>query len=122
MLTVSNRLRGENNMEFSYRVIREGIMSLQLEPGQAIRPMELAEMLHLSRTPIREVLMKLQEENLVEVIPQIGTCVSKIKPQLIQEASFMRFTLEKEVLKCHVSHFLKRVCLSLKRILLFRRS
>ena len=74
-------------------------MSLQLKPGQSISEVELAEALNLSRTPIREVLAKLREEHLVVVIPQVGTYISKINPQLIMEASFMRYTLEKEVLK-----------------------
>jgi DNA-binding GntR family transcriptional regulator len=103
MLTVSAKLSGENNKDYSYRVIKEGIMSLELQPGQAISEIELAEALHLSRTPIREVMTKLKEENLVEVFPQVGTYISKIKPQLVEEASFMRYNLEKEILKlaCH---------------------
>src|SRR3954447_16604414 len=99
MFTVFERLRGENNKDFSYRVIKEAIMSLELKPGQAISEIELADMLNISRTPIREVMAKLKEEYLVEVLPQVGTYVSKIKSQLIEEAAFMRFTLEKEVLK-----------------------
>jgi DNA-binding GntR family transcriptional regulator len=99
MLTVSKRLPGENNKDYAYRVIKEGIMSLELEPGQAISEIELAETLNLSRTPIREVFAKLREENLVEVIPQVGTYITKVKLQLVKEASFMRFYLEQEVLK-----------------------
>ena len=79
MFTVLERLRGENNKDYSYRVIKEAIMSLELKPGQAISEIELAEMLNISRTPIREVMAKLKEENLVEVLPQVGTYVSKIK-------------------------------------------
>ena len=62
-------------------------------------------MLNISRTPIREVMAKLKEEYLVEVLPQVGTYVSKIKSQLIEEAAFMRFTLEKEVFNYLVNHF-----------------
>jgi DNA-binding GntR family transcriptional regulator len=105
MVTVSERLPGENNKDYSYRVIKEGIMSLELQPGQAISEIELAEALNLSRTPIREVMAKLREENLVEVFPQVGTYISKIKPQLVEEASFMRFHLEKEVLKLACESF-----------------
>ena len=99
MFTITPRLPGENNKEYSYRVIKDGIMSLQLKPGQSISEVELAEYLKISRTPIREVMAKLKEENLVEVFPQIGTYVSKIDFQLINEATFMRYTLEKEILK-----------------------
>lgn len=105
MLTISKRLPGENNKEYSYRIIKEAIMSLELEPGQSFSELELAETLHISRTPVREVMAKLREENLVEVMPQVGTYISKIKPQLIEEASFMRFNLEKEVLKLACESF-----------------
>jgi GntR family transcriptional regulator, rspAB operon transcriptional repressor len=99
MFTVTSRMLGENNKDYSYRVIKEAIMTLELKPGQGISEVELAEALNISRTPIREVMAKLREEHLVEVLPQVGTYVSKIKSQLIEEAAFMRFTLEKEVLK-----------------------
>ena len=99
MFKGKTRLSGENNKEFSYRVIKESIMSLELRPGQEISEIELAEALQISRTPIREVMTKLREENLVNVIPQVGTYVSKIKLKLIEEAAFMRFTLEKEIIE-----------------------
>ena len=115
MLQGKSRLPGENNKEFSYRVIKEGIMSLELRPGQEISEIELAEALQISRTPIREVMTKLREENLVNVIPQVGTYVSKIKLKLIEEAAFMRFTLEKEILKLSCETFPQDRLLELKK-------
>ena len=115
MFKGKTRLSGENNKEFSYRVIKEGIMSLELRPGQEISEIELAEALQISRTPIREVMTKLREENLVEVIPQVGTYVSKIQLKLIDEAAFMRFTLEKEVLKLSCETFPQDKLLELKK-------
>lgn len=115
MVTITPKLPGENNKDYSYRIIKEGIMSLELKPGQLIREIEFAEALHLSRTPIREVMGKLREENLIEVYPQVGTYISKIKPQLIKEAAFMRLTLEREVLKHACESFPKENLLELKR-------
>lgn len=105
MFTLLERLPGENNRDYSYRVIKEAIMTLELEPGQCISEQELAEVLNISRTPIREVMAKLREEHLVEVVPQVGTYVSKIKPQLIEEAAFVRITLEREILKLSCESF-----------------
>ena len=99
MFTIPPRQAGENNKDYSYRVVRDAIMFLQLKPGQVISGVHLAQTLQISRTPIREVLGKLREENLVEVIPQVGTYVSKINPQLIEEAAYMRYILEKDILK-----------------------
>ena len=99
MVSLSKRLTNENNKMYSYRAIKEGILSLQLKPGQALSAVELAKALGVSTTPIKEALGMLQLEHLVEIIPQVGTYVSKIKPQLIEEAASIRFILEKETLK-----------------------
>lgn len=115
MFKGSVRLAGENNKEYSYRVIKEGIMSLKLKPGQAISEVELADALQISRTPIREVMGKLREEHLVEVLPQVGSYISKIKPQLIEEAAFMRYTLEKEIMKMSCEVFPEDKLRELKR-------
>ena len=90
LIEVQAKLPGENNRDYSYRVIKEAIMSLRLKPGQSLSEAEIAEALQISRTPIREVMAKLREEHLVEVIPQVGTYISKIKPTLIEEAIFVR--------------------------------
>ena len=74
-------------------------MILNLKPGDLINESELASSLNLSRTPIREVLMKLKAEKLIQVRPQVGTYVAHIDWNLIKEALFMRYNLEKEVLK-----------------------
>lgn len=105
MMNITPRLPGENNKDYSYRVIKANIMSLNLRPGQVISEIDLAAALEISRTPVREVLAMLKEEHLVEVYPQVGTYVSKINLQLIEEAAFMRFTLEKEVLKLACASF-----------------
>lgn len=120
MFTVTPKLPGENNKEYSYRIIKDSIMSLQLQPGQLISEIELAEQLQISRTPIREVMAKLKEENLVEVLPQVGTYISKINFQLIDEATFMRYTLEKEVLKRSCQNFSSIALAELKSIVVLQ--
>jgi len=115
MFTVSAKLPGENNRNYSYRVIKEAIMSLQLKPGQSISEIELAELLQISRTPIREVMAKLREEHLVDVIPQVGTYVSKINPLLIEEAAFVRVTLEREILRLSCESFPNDALFDLKK-------
>ena len=114
MLTVTAKLSVENNKDYAYRVIKEGIMYLELRPGQAISEIELAEALNISRTPIREVLAKLREENLVEVIPQVGTYILKLTT-IVEEASFMRYNLEKEVMNLACESFPLENLLELKK-------
>ncbi len=115
MFSLSKRLTNENNKMYSYRAIKEGILSLQLKPGQALSAVELAKALGVSTTPIKEALGILQLEHLVEIIPQVGTYVSKIKPQLIEEAASIRFILEKETLKLACTSFPGESLVQLKR-------
>ena len=115
MVSLSKRLPNENNKMYSYRAIKEGILSLQLQPGQALSAVELAKVLGVSTTPIKEALGRLQLEHLVEIIPQVGTYVSKIKPQLVEEAASIRFILEKETLKLACQSFPRESLVQLKR-------
>ena len=81
----------ESAKEYAYRVLKDNIMSLELKPGEVLSEMELAEKLNLSRTPIREVIMRLKGEHLIDVKPQSGTSVSLIDMDLIEEAVFKSF-------------------------------
>jgi GntR family transcriptional regulator, rspAB operon transcriptional repressor len=98
-LEFSDKLKGESGKDYAYRILKDNIMMLNLKPGQSISETELSKQLDISRTPIREVLMKLKEEHLIEVKPQIGTYIAFMDLHLVEEAFFMRFVLEKEVLK-----------------------
>jgi DNA-binding GntR family transcriptional regulator len=120
MFPLSKKLPSENNKIYSYRAIKEGILSLQLQPGQALSVVDLAKVLNVSTTPIKEAMGRLQLEHLVEVIPQVGTYVSKIKPQLIEEATSIRFILEKEALKLACKSFPRENLDQLKKNVAFQ--
>jgi DNA-binding GntR family transcriptional regulator len=70
------------------------IRNLNLLPGQSLSETELAEQLHVSRTPLREAIARLAENGLVHVIPQVGTKVSLISMSDVRQAQFVRETLE----------------------------
>lgn len=99
VLELYEKNKGETSKEYAYRVLKENIMNLNLKPGKVISESEVAEWFELSRTPVREVVMKLKDEHLIEVIPQKGTYVSLIDLGLMKEGTFVRSVLEKEVLK-----------------------
>lgn len=105
MLKMESRLPGENNINYSYRVIKEAILLLELQPGQLLNVGELSETLKVSSTPIKNALWKLQQEHLVDLIPQVGSYVSKIDLDLVEEAAFLWFVLEKEYLKLACDSF-----------------
>ena len=93
------RKKNETSKEFAFRSLKENIMNLQLEPGRNLSESEIAEWYELSRTPVREVIMKLKDAHLIEVVPQKGTYISLIDLDLVREGIFVRSILEKEVLK-----------------------
>lgn len=90
-------------------------MTLELKPGELLSEVELSDKLGISRTPIREVLMKLKSEHLIEVKPQSGTYVSLIDLDLVQEARFMRFALEEKVLKKACEEFKEKYFIDLEK-------
>jgi len=90
----SPRRPGQTGREDAYHTIRRQIIDLTLPPGATLSENELAAALHLSRTPVREALVLLKRERLVEVIPKVGTFVSRVDPAEVAEAQFLREAVE----------------------------
>lgn len=74
--------------------LRDAILNVQLLPNAALSENELANTLQVSRTPVREAVQKLAGEGLVQVVPQVGTFVSRMDLARIREALFMREAVE----------------------------
>lgn len=64
--------------EQAYDLLEEKIISLELGPGQIYSEAELSEAIGLGRTPMREALIRLAKEKLVEMIPRRGVRISEI--------------------------------------------
>ncbi|MBZ0330698.1 GntR family transcriptional regulator [Halomonas sp. ANAO-440] len=77
-----------------FQVLRQSIIQMVLEPGQALSEKELADAFSVSRQPVREAFIRLSEAGLVEVRPQRGTYVVGISRQAVLEARFIREALE----------------------------
>jgi DNA-binding GntR family transcriptional regulator len=82
-----------------FEALRESIVSVQLEPGRVLQRAELAEHFGISQTPIRDALIRLGEEQLVDIFPQHATVVSRIDLTAALEAHFLRRAIEVEILK-----------------------
>ena len=78
----------------AYAALREAIVRAELAPGRQLSENELASRLGVSRTPIREALVRLRDERLVEIVPQLGTFVTRISGQAVGDAQFIREALE----------------------------
>ena len=79
--------------------LRGMIIELELPPGSPLSRAALAEQFGVSSTPIRDALMRLEEEGLVEVFPQYATVVSRIDVHRAQQAHFLRQALELEIVR-----------------------
>jgi DNA-binding GntR family transcriptional regulator len=74
---VVERKRG-SGVKLVYDLLRDEILDLKLAPGSAIDEVQLAARFGMSRTPIREALVRLAGEGLIETLPNRSTMVSNI--------------------------------------------
>jgi DNA-binding GntR family transcriptional regulator len=86
--------RRKSMVDQTHTLLQNAIISSKLPPGQVLKERELCDILSISRTPIREALLRLQEDGLVEIFPQAGTYVSRISIEAVYESQFIRVALE----------------------------
>jgi DNA-binding GntR family transcriptional regulator len=82
-----------------FEQLRARIVSMALAPGTVLVRSELAEAFGLSQTPIRDALMKLGEEGLVQIFAQHATVVSRIDLAAATQAHVLRQALELEIVE-----------------------
>ena len=79
-----------------YEQLRRAIVRLDMAPGSAIAEKDICARFDVSRTPVREALQRLAEEDLVDIFPHSGTWVSRISFALAEEGFVLRRALEVE--------------------------
>jgi len=90
-------LRGSARVRISDRIhdeLAQAIRDLRLTPGETLSETELADQFGVSRTPLREAISRLADQGLVIVTPQVATRVSLIDIGEVEEATFIRSSLE----------------------------
>ena len=80
-----------------FEALREMIVELHLPPGAVLSKHRLADDFGVSQTPVREALLRLEEEGLVDIFPQSRTVVSRIDVQQAREAFVLRLSIDVEV-------------------------
>jgi GntR family transcriptional regulator, rspAB operon transcriptional repressor len=91
---MGERALGGSVGDGAYTALRTAIVTAQLVPGRRLSENELAGLIGVSRTPVREALLRLRDERLVEVVPQLGTFVTFIEEDAVADAHFVRESLE----------------------------
>jgi DNA-binding GntR family transcriptional regulator len=77
-----------------FETLKRDIISGTLIPNSQLSEAELSEHLGVSRTPVREALIKLAEDGLVKIVSHVGTFVAPISVESVREAQFIREHLE----------------------------
>lgn len=80
-----------------YQELKDKIQYLELMPGEPIKESVLTKKLSVSRTPIREALIRLSSEDLIDIYPQRGTYVAPINFGIAKECTYMRHILDSDV-------------------------
>lgn len=78
-----------------FNTLRRAILKGELEPGERLMEIALANKLGVSRTPIREAIRKLELEGLVVMIPRKGAEVARITEKDLRDVLEVRASLEK---------------------------
>lgn len=106
-LVISDKKDRETIREYVYRTLCDNILNMNLVPGTALSEQEIASMLSISRTPVREAFIRLSQDALLEILPQRGTYVAPIVLSEVAESRFLRETLELSVMKLACTDFPK---------------
>jgi GntR family transcriptional regulator, rspAB operon transcriptional repressor len=77
-----------------YDELRRMVIQLELKPGQPLSEKLVAERFRVSRTPVREAVLRLADHGLLTIAPQFGTFIAAIDPDEVRQAQFMRAHLE----------------------------
>ena len=92
----------DSDLSLSNQIVTELsrlIETIEIQPGELISENEVALALGISKTPVREALIRLEEINFVKIVPRVGSYVTKINIDNYIEACFVRLVLESGAVK-----------------------
>ena len=96
MITADPKEQRFSLTDDAYGQLKEEILENRMPPGFQALEQDLAQRMNMSRTPIREALIRLQEEGLVEVIPRRGMRVLSLSPSDMREIYEVLACIESE--------------------------
>lgn len=86
---------GTSLSELAYRRLEEAIVTLSLRPGAVLTEAQMIELVAVGRTPVREALIRLAQQGLVEILPRKGVVVTAIDAIDVMAALDAREVLER---------------------------
>lgn len=94
-----NGISPDKQQDEAYAALKRGIIEFEYVPGQRLSAKEVRERLGLGRTPVREAIVRLQQEGLVYTRPKSGSYVSLISMKKAECAHFLRCSVERPVVR-----------------------
>lgn len=77
-----------------YKELERRIIDMEYKPGDAINEKELIKEFGVSRTPVREAILKLSQKGLLNLVPRVGTFVTQIDIESVKYAYEVKKNLE----------------------------
>jgi DNA-binding GntR family transcriptional regulator len=99
-----------------YERLKQQILHGEIEPGERLMQNQVAENLRASRTPVREAFRRLEQDGLVERVPQGGVRVTRLDIETIQEVFGIRKVLEAYAIELACDRITTEEITSLKRL------
>jgi len=105
--------------EMVYKILSQRILQGVIEPGSMLCIKSICEEFNISRTPLREAMVKLKKDGLIDIIPRKGAVVKGITARTIREFYELRYIFEAHAIEelCG-SPDRDKVCRQIKEILL----
>lgn len=94
-----NSTQNSNLTGQAYQILIKKIIEADYVPGQKISEKKVEADIGIGRTPVREALLQLRQENLLDVVPQSGTYISKIDMKEVLDARFVRTSVEQRIMR-----------------------
>ncbi len=103
--------------DWAYERIKASILSLEAPPGSQLEVEHLAIHLGISRTPVREALLRLERDGLVQVLPRVGFFVIDFSAKDLEELYELRELLESRAVRDAVPYLRQAELEDLDRII-----
>ena len=81
-----------------YDKLKRKLISMELKPGDKLSENFISSEEDMSRPQVRQVLTSLSDEGYLDILPQKGSVVTRIKKDIIREAAHAHLVLEQAIL------------------------
>lgn len=106
MLKLTEQNKDETSKQYVTRMLLSNIINFNMKPGEKIVESELCKQFGISRTPIREAILELNQRKMIDIYPKQGTYVSYIDIDIIEDFISLRRVLESELARFACSRLL----------------